>query len=199
MEEKEKKEKIEKFFNERHPHKEGIALLRKLALQTAVEEDLKWGVPYYTHKGKNVFAIIKFKNDFGIWFPQGALLKDSEKRFENVPDGKTKGLRSWKFNGLEEVDEKTVLAYMHETLDNQKKGLKLPVEKKGEITIPEQLKARLDARESLKTGFEDLPPYKQREYCEYIAQAKQEGTKLRRLEKILPLIEKGLGLNDSYR
>lgn len=198
MEENEKKERLEAFFA--HPlHREGVALLRKLALQTGVVEDLKWGVPYYTFEGKNVFALVKSKEHFGIWFPMGAFLKDPEKKLKNAQEGKTKGLRSWKFGSLAEVEEETVLAYMRETLDNHKKGLKLPVGKKGVPQIPDALQARLDAEASLKEAFGDLPPYKQREYCEHIAQAKQEATKLRRLEKILPMIAQGLGLNDAYR
>src|SRR5690554_5323045 len=111
MEEKEKKEKIEAFFAQGPPHGEGVALLRKLALRTGGEEQLKWGVPYYTFGGKNAFAIVRFKDNFGLWFPQGALLKDPKKRLENAQEGKTKGLRSWKFSTLAEVEEETVLAY----------------------------------------------------------------------------------------
>ncbi len=44
-----------------------------------------------------------------------------------------------------------------------------------------------------------LTPYKQRDYCEYIAEAKQQKTKESRLEKIIPMISKGQGLNDKYK
>ena len=40
---------------------------------------------------------------------------------------------------------------------------------------------------------------KQREYAEYIADAKREETKSKRLEKIIPMILANQGLNDKYR
>ena len=44
-----------------------------------------------------------------------------------------------------------------------------------------------------------LTPGKQREYAEYIQTAKQDATKQTRLEKITPMILKGVGLNDKYK
>jgi len=40
---------------------------------------------------------------------------------------------------------------------------------------------------------------KQREYSEYISEAKRETTKVTRLKKITPLIEAGKGLHDKYK
>ncbi|MDO1502674.1 YdeI/OmpD-associated family protein [Winogradskyella maritima] len=51
----------------------------------------------------------------------------------------------------------------------------------------------------LKKAYYTLSPYKQKEYAEYIATAKQEKTKLSRLEKSIPLTLEGKGLNDKYR
>ena len=44
-----------------------------------------------------------------------------------------------------------------------------------------------------------LSPLFKREYAEYIASAKQHATKQKRIDKILPMIEAGVGLNDKYR
>ena len=114
--------------------------------------------------------------------------------------GKTKGMRHWHFTALNEVDHGSVLAYMNEAIENEKKGLKITAEKSnGKTPVPELLQDVLAKNSSLKTTFETFTPYKQKEFCEYISEAKQEKTKLRRLEKILPMIEKGIGLNDAYR
>ena len=65
--------------------------------------------------------------------------------------------------------------------------------------MPAELQAALSKRKELGEAFTALSPGKQREYAEYIAEAKQQATKSRRIEKILPMISAGLGLNDRYR
>ena len=118
-------EKLEAYYTKAHPFREGINFLREIALKTEAEEHFKWSIPVYTLNNKNVFGICKFKNHFGVWFFNGVFLKDPKKVLENAQDGKTKGMRHWKFQSLDEVDEKIVLGYMKEALDNQKKGLEI--------------------------------------------------------------------------
>lgn len=195
----EKSEKLNAYYEKEHPFRDGIAQLRELALQSGAQEDFKWQFPVYTHQGKNVFGICKFKNHFGVWFFNGVFLKDPKNVLENAQEGKTKGMRHWKFNAVDDIDEKGVLAYMLESLSNQEKGLEIKAEKTKKVHIPELLQVELDKNATLKSSFESFTPYKQKEFCEYITEAKQEKTQLRRLEKILPMIEKGIGLNDAYR
>lgn len=194
-----KSEKIESYYEKEHTFRKGIALLREIALKTDAIEDFKWRIPVYTLNGKNVFGICKFKSHFGVWFFNGVFLKDPKKVLENAQEGKTKGMRHWKFQRLDEVDEKVVLAYMVEALENQKKGLEVKAERTSKVVIPELLQSELTKNATLKDAFEKFTPYKQKEFCEYVAEAKQEKTKLRRLEKILPMINDGIGLNDAYR
>ncbi|MFB9096669.1 YdeI/OmpD-associated family protein [Flavobacterium jumunjinense] len=52
---------------------------------------------------------------------------------------------------------------------------------------------------ALKNAFHLFTPHKKRELIEYIETAKQEKTKLSRLEKIKPMIMKNIGLNDKYK
>jgi uncharacterized protein YdeI (YjbR/CyaY-like superfamily) len=195
----EKSEKLEAYYEKEHPFMEGISRLREIALKTEAKEDFKWSIPVYTLNNKNVFGICKFKSHFGVWFFNGVFLKDPKKMLENAQEGKTKGMRHWKFQNLSEVDEKVVLAYMKEALENQKKGLEVKAEKTKKVTIPELLQSELKKDSQLKAAFEKFTPYKQKEFSEYIAEAKQDKTKLRRLEKILPMIKQGVGLNDAYR
>ena len=194
-------EKIEQYYQEDHQFKEAINQLRDLALKTEVEETFKWNFPTYTLKNKNVFAICKFKNHFGIWFFNGVFLKDKKGILENAQEGKTKAMRHWKFKALEGINTKVVLAYMNEAIENQKNGRVFnPIKKKTSKTpIPKVLKEALIKKDNALKAFEKLTLYKQNEYAEYISTAKQEKTKLTRLEKIIPLIIKGKGLNDAYR
>ncbi|WP_350287543.1 YdeI/OmpD-associated family protein [uncultured Croceitalea sp.] len=197
-----KAEKIEAYFGEPHPFKEAIGLLRDLTLKTEVEETYKWQFPTYTIGGKNVFAICKFNSHFGIWFFNGVFLTDPKKVLENAQEGKTKAMRHWKFTSIDAIDERAVSHYLSEAIENQKQGRVLGTTAKQtlkKLQIPELLKSALQAEKVVLHSFNELPPYKQKEYCEYIATAKQEKTKLRRLEKIIPMIRNGVGLSDAYR
>lgn len=191
--------KADAYFEKDQPFKEEIAILREIALATELEETLKWGAPVYTIQNKNVLGIMAFKNHFGLWFFNGVYLSDPENVLENAQEGKTKAMRHWKFCDINEIDRKLILQYMKEAIENQKRGLAIKPERKKTTVIPELLNKALRANELLRRRFESLAPYKQREYCEYIDTAKQEKTKLRRLERILPMIEEGIGFNDKYR
>src|SRR5690606_37519544 len=110
----------------------------------------------------------------------------------------TKSLRQWRFTSKDEINEKKVLQYVHEAIEVEKAGLEIKPEKK-ETVIPELLQQELDADPAVLEAFMKLTPFKQREYCEFIETAKQEKTKLARLEKIKPMILQGIGLHDKYR
>ncbi|MBT8296797.1 MAG: DUF1801 domain-containing protein [Maribacter sp.] len=193
-------EKLEAYFEEAHHFKEGILALRHLALKTSVTETVKWGSPVYTVDGKNVFWIARFKNHFGLGFFNGVFLKDPKKVLVNVQEGKTQAMRHWKFNSIEDIDEPVIVAYINEAIDNEIRGMRLtPYKKKNpSLNIPSLLKEALEDNPKMKKAFTSLSPYKQRDYAEYISAAKQEKTKISRLEKIMPLIKQGKGLNDKY-
>ena len=193
--------KIEAYYEEEHHYKEAIGKLRELVLKTHLEETFKWMFPTYTLKNKNVLAICKFKNHFGIWFFNGVFLTDPLNVLKNAQEGKTKAMRHWKFTSEGDIDSNQVIAYVNEAIDNQENDRVLPPTKKSPkyTEIPDLLKAALDKNKTLKTAYEGFTEYKRKEFHEYISTAKQDKTKLKRLEKIIPMIQDGVGLNDKYR
>ena len=197
----EKQEKLDKFYDEAHHFKNGVATLRKLAGACGLTETYKWSFPTYMIDDKNVIAISKFKTHFGVWFFNGVFLSDPNEVLENAQEGKTKAMRHWKFSDLEEINVKGVTAYINEAIENQKKGIQLKVTKKlkGKIEVPPLLSQEFNKNPELKDAFNKLTYSKQREYIEYLANAKQEKTKLSRLIKIVPLILEDKGLNNIYR
>lgn len=198
----EKSEKIEAYYNEEHRFKKAISLLRDRVLKTDLEETFKWSFPTYTLNNKNVLAICKFKNHFGIWFFNGVFLNDSHKVLENAQKGKTKAMRHWKFTKIDEIDKTILDIYINEAIENQRRGIELPPLKKERTSnpkIPLLLSNAFMHNPKAKSAYSNLSPYKQKEYVEYISSAKQEKTKTSRLAKILPMIMEGKGLNDKYR
>lgn len=193
------KEKIDAYYSKNKKYREGILQLREIALKTELEETLKWDSPVYTINKKNVLGILAFKSHFGIWFFNGVFLSDPKKVLGNAQEGKTKSMRHWKFKDVSDIDKVAVLTYMNEAIANQKKGLEIKPSRKTEIIIPKLLLEALSENTRLKEQFNTLTPYKQRDYCEYIAEAKQLKTKESRLAKIIPMISKGQGLNDKYK
>ncbi len=192
-------EKLEAYFAKEQPFKSGIQKLRERVRSTILVESLKWGAPVYTVNNKNVLGIVAFKNHFGLWFFNGVFLSDPLNVLENAQEGKTKAMRHWKFAAIEDIDQAAVLAYIEEAIANQQKGLELKPERKKEIKTPELLSNALAKDIKLKEGYDSLSPGKKREYNEYISSAKQEKTRQSRLDKIIPMIKEGKGLNDNYR
>ncbi|MEM1259694.1 MAG: DUF1801 domain-containing protein [Bacteroidota bacterium] len=193
--------KIEAYYEEEHQYKKAIGKLRELVLKTSLEETFKWMFPTYTLKNKNVLSICKFKNHFGIWFFNGVFLTDPLNVLQNAQEGKTKAMRHWKFNSEADIETKQVLAYINEAITNQENDRVLRPTKKPtkHLEIPMLLKEALEKSKKLKTAYQGFTEYKRKEFHEYISTAKQEKTKRKRLEKILPMIEEGIGLNDKYR
>ncbi len=195
-----KLEKLEDYFTKPSPWREGIQQLRAIIKNTSLQEDWKWGIPCYTINGRNVVGIAHFKNHFGIWFFQGVFLEDKKNLLRNAQEGKTKAMRSLHYESLEDIDASILEQYLTEAIQNAKDGKEIkPDRSKKEINIPIELESAFAKAEPLKIAFEALSPGKQREYTEHIGGAKQEATRLRRLEKCIPMILEGVGLNDKYK
>lgn len=186
-----------KVWDKNNQWTEEIDYLKSIVNKTELIETTKWGGIIYTLNNKNVIGIGGFKSYLGIWFMNGVFLKDTANVLVAANEN-TKGLRQWRFNSKEEINEKLVLQYIQEAIENEKKGLSIKPEKKEAmqcVFFEKELKK--DA--TLKTALQNLTPYKQKEYWEYMATAKQEKTKVTRFEKIKPMILEGKGFNDKYR
>ena len=185
-------------MNDNKAWDEEIEILKTILDKTELVETTKWGGIVYTINNKNVLGIGGFKNYFTIWFFNGVFLKDELKVLVNANEGVTKGLRQWRFASKSEINEKQILAYTKEAIENQKLGKAIKPEKK-EMIVSDFFSNALKSDKKLAAAFEKFSPYKQKEFLEYIDTAKQEKTKLDRMEKIKPLIFSTIGLNDKYR
>jgi uncharacterized protein YdeI (YjbR/CyaY-like superfamily) len=174
-----------------------LETFRKCMLDCGLKEEIKWGAPTYTHHG-NVAGFSAFKNHCGIWFFEGAILKDKAKVLLNAQKGKTQALRQWRFVEGDSVDEKLMKEYISEAALNMEKGVKTR-KKNVEVVLPDLLKHALDSEPETMKLFHSLAPSKRRDYAEHISGAKQEATQLRRLEKSMRLIREGKGLHDKYK
>lgn len=173
--------------------------LREILLSTDLEEDVKWGAPCYTVGGQNVVGIGAYKSYFGLWFFQGVLLKDEKKMLINAQEGVTKALRQWRMISAEEIKPAMIKSYVNEAVNLAKEGRKVTPDRKKPVVVSPELKRALLGNKAAGSKFKKLRPGLQREYAEYVADAKRADKKPRRIEKIPPLISSGAGLNDKYR
>lgn len=180
---------------------ECIELMHQLIVKTAepLQKEFKWGTDIYTFQKKNVIGWGGFKDFFSLWFYNGVFLEDKEKVLISASEGKTKALRQWRFTDVKDMDEKKILAYINESIQTIKDGKEIKAEKSAPKTIEGLLKDALESDSAFDLAFKKLTPGKQKEYIEHIAEAKQEKTKLTRLEKIKPLVLDGKGLHDKYK
>lgn len=168
-----------------------------LVLDCGLTETLKWGCPCYTHNDNNILLIHGFKDYCALLLMQGALLKDPEgilvQQTQNV-----QAARQLRFASLEEIEKKqsTILVYIQEAIELDKAGLKMELKKTSEFAIPEEFQLVLDEMPELKTAFEALTPGRQRGYLLYFSAAKQSKTRTARIEKCLPQILDGKGLEN---
>lgn len=194
-------EKIDFYFN-RGKWQTEVQHLRMVLHDTKeigyqLVEDLKWGVPCYTFQDRNIVLIHVFKEYCALLFFKGVLLKDPKgilvQQTENV-----QAARQIRFTSLEEIIElETELkAYVHEAIELEIAGLKVILKKTTEFIIPDEFQEKLNAMKVLKTAFDALTPGRQRAYIFYFSQAKQSKTRTARVEKCIPHILDGKGLED---
>ena len=176
--------------------KQELEILRKIILECGLVEESKWGVPCYTYQSHNILVLSAFKDYASVSFFKGALLNDSQKILSK-PGENTQAARLIKFTNTTEVKEmKPILkAYIFEAIEVEKAGLKVEFEKKPE-PIPEELQQKLEENPNFKLAFENLTPGRQRGYIIYFSAPKQSKTRYTRIEKFLPKILDGKGMND---
>ncbi|NHA04300.1 hypothetical protein G7092_10860 [Mucilaginibacter sp. HC2] len=190
--------KVDFYFNKAERWQEELDQLRMIVLDCGLSEELKWGCPCYTFQQNNIVLIHVFKEYCALLFFKGALLSNTDglliQQTENV-----QAARQIRFtNALEIIEQKAILkAHIHEAVEVEKAGLKVELKKTEEFPIPKEFQGKLDKIPALKTAFEALTPGRQRAYILHFSQPKQSKTREARVEKYMPQILSGKGLNDA--
>ncbi|MDW8848780.1 YdeI/OmpD-associated family protein [Flavobacterium sp. MMLR14_040] len=189
--------KVDFYFDKEKKWPKEQEQLREIVLECGLAEELKWGVPCYMHQKNNIVLIHSFKEYCALLFFKGALLKDTDdiliQQSANV-----QAARQIRFTNLQEIiDLKSVLkTYIFEAVEIEKAGLKVHLKKTVEFPVSDEFQQKLDENPELKKAFEALTPGRQRAYLLHFSQPKQAKTRESRVEKCIPLIFEGKGLND---
>ncbi|SIQ06310.1 YdeI/OmpD-associated family protein [Chryseobacterium sp. RU33C] len=189
--------KVNFFFENAGQWQEEFEKLRTIALSTELTEDLKWGCPCYTYEGKNIFLIHGFKKYCALLFFKGALMKDPD----NILIQQSKNVqaaRQIRFTELAQINdlEEVLRSYMFEAVEIEESGAKVEMKKTKEFEIAEEFQEKLDQNPALQEAFQALTPGRQRAYLLHFSSAKQSKTREARIEKCIPQIMEGIGLNN---
>lgn len=176
-----------------------LVAMRELATECMLTEEVKWSVPCYTLKGKNVLMIHAFMEYCSIMFMKGSLLTDPENILHRQTEHVTSG-RQLRYTNLEDflAQRDRAKAFILEAITLEEAGKK--VEKRTEEEpMVEELKEAFAQDEAFKNAFYQLTPGRQRAYLLHFAQPKQAETRASRIVKCMPLIMRGEGLHDAYQ
>lgn len=178
-----------------HLYPKELVKLREIVLDCGLTEEFKWSQPTYTLNGKNVLIMAVFKAFAFIAFFKGALLKD-EKNLLKFPGKNSQSSKRFEFTSVDQIieQEDVIRAYIHEAIEIEKSGAKVEV-KKDLVPMPDELIAELKNDADLNSAWEALTPGRQRGYIYHFAQPKSTEAKLRRINKMRPLIFEGKGWN----
>lgn len=189
--------KVDFFFSKEKKWYKEFEQLRMIVIDCGLNEEFKWGQACYTLDKTNIVLIHGFKEYCALLFFKGALLNDTNdiliQQTKNV-----QATRQIRFTHVQEIIKmkKILKQYIHEAIAVEKAGLKVKLKKTSAFNVPEEFQKKLNKNTALKTAFRTLTPGRQRAYLLYFSQPKQSKTRESRIEKSIPQILNGKGLND---
>lgn len=152
------------------------------------EETLKWSMPSFVYKTKILahFAAFKAHAAFGYWSGSQVLGKGS---------GQASAMGQ--FGRLTSLDDlpprETLIELTRKAMQLIDEGVKPVRDKtaKAPFTVPQDLKAALDANAAAKATFDGFPPSAQRDYVDWIVEAKRDETRTKRLNQAVEWLAEG--------
>ena len=173
--------------------------LRQSMLETGLVEDVKWGVPVYTHQGKNIVIVSALKDCVTFGFFKGVLLSDPKKILEQQGPS-VQSARIIRFTAVDQIINlsDTIKEYVKEAVVIEESGVKVEFKKDLE-PIPDELNDMFEDLPALRDAFYALTPGKQRGYIIHFSQPKQSASRINRIEKCIDKIMNGEGFHDAYK
>jgi uncharacterized protein YdeI (YjbR/CyaY-like superfamily) len=191
--------KVDAFLAKVEKWQEELQALRLIILDCGLTEELKWGSPCYSFQKTNIVIIGGLKESCVLSFFKGSLLSDADGILIQ-PGENTQTVRIVRFTHTRDIVrlENVLKAYLYEAIEVEKAGLKVKLAKSDELIIPEELQFKMDQIPALKAAFYALTPGRQRAYVLYFSAPRQSKMRTSRVEKCIPQILNGVGLNDLY-
>jgi uncharacterized protein YdeI (YjbR/CyaY-like superfamily) len=157
----------------------------------AVEETIKWGMPFFLYKG-NLAHMAAFKEHcaFGFWNGSLFLGPDAGKRSDAM------GHFGRITSPTDLPNDKTLLGYVRKAAELNEAGVRReraprPKRPPGELHVPAELTAALSRNAKARKTFQNFSYSKRKEYLDWIAEAKREATRRQRLTTAVQWMAEG--------
>ena len=187
--------KVDAFVSRARIWQSEIQKLRSLLLECGLDEDLKWGKPCFSFEGSNVAIIQPFKAHCSLMFFKGALLEDTHGLLRSQGENTQSALRL-EFTSEAQITKAVLKSYVKQAIAVEKAGLKVDFKAKHELDLPTELTQILQKDRKLAKSFDALTPGRRRAYVMHFNGAKQSQTRTARIEKCVPKILAGVGMNE---
>ena len=168
-----------------------------------VEETIKWSMPFFMYRGIILGNMSAFKAhcSLGLWGREVAA--------QTRKDGATTGGAMGSFGRLESMkdlpDDKKLIAYLKQAakaIDDgtRTKSIERPAQRvaKPEMEVPVELAAALKKNKAAQKVFEGFAPSHRREYIEWVAGAKRDETRAKRVTQTVDWLAEGKRRNWQY-
>jgi uncharacterized protein YdeI (YjbR/CyaY-like superfamily) len=173
-----------------------LAYLRAMVHEACPEgeETLKWSMPNFTYKGKILANMAAFKAHaaFGYW--NDKMLREEEKNRGAMG-------QFGRIAALEDLPPRAALIELtRQSMALIDAGAKPPraIGKRPPLTVPQDMRAAIDANAAAKATFDGFPPSAQRDYVEWITEAKRDETRAKRLAQAVEWMAEGKRRNWKY-
>ena len=165
-----------------------------------VEEKMKWSFPHFDYNGQMMASMAAFKQHCSVGFWKASLMDDPKGAF-GLERGEGMG-HLGKLTNVKDLPSDKVLAdFIKQGMKFNEEGVKVvkakPVEKK-DVVIPDYFAAALNKNKKALAGFVKFSPSQQREYIDWLVEAKTEATRNSRMETALEWIAEGKIRNWKY-
>jgi uncharacterized protein YdeI (YjbR/CyaY-like superfamily) len=161
----------------------------------ACDEALKWSSPSFMYKGEILAGMAAFKAHatFGFW--NGTLV---------VGEGDAQKSGMGQFGKLASIDDLPprgrLEALVRKAVQLTDEGVKAPRDKhpKAQLSVPQDLRAAIDAVPAAAATFDGFTPSCRREYVEWVTEAKRDETRAKRLAQTVEWLAEGKKRNWKY-
>lgn len=166
----------------------------------AVEETMKWSFPHFMYHGV-LCSMAAFKQHCAFGFWRRALIVDTD---DGGHQATTQAMGQFgRITALTDLPAEPVMAgYIRKAMALNESGVKSPMRSKAKpappALVPADFVAALKARPQALEVFENFSLSNQREYIEWITEAKREATRLQRLSTAIEWLAEGKPRNWKY-
>jgi uncharacterized protein YdeI (YjbR/CyaY-like superfamily) len=159
-----------------------------------VEEAMKWSFPHFLYKGM-LCSMASFKQHAAFGFWKGSLVTGGPPQEDAMGHFGRVTTRS-------DLPSKAVLAgFVKKAAKLNDEGIKVvraPKRPAKPVKAPADLTAALGTHKQARAGFDALSPSQQREYIEWLTEAKTDDTRRRRLAQAIAWMAEGKSRNWKY-